>query len=135
MAPGDAEEAYYWSALGLRISWAFQIPTIVLSDKNLGESLYNFDRGLVGDPEAPDLLLPEENPDPGASAGQDPPYRRYALTGTGVSPLAFPPLPGSVIKVNSYEHDEAGITTESRQTAVMRKAPAQGGVSARALET
>ncbi|NLZ43452.1 MAG: 2-oxoacid:acceptor oxidoreductase subunit alpha [Clostridia bacterium] len=136
VAPGDAEEAYYWSALGLRISWAFQIPTIVLSDKNLGESLYNFDRGLVGDPEAPDLLLPEENPDPGASAGQDPPYRRYALTGTGVSPLAFPPLPGSVIKVNSYEHDEAGITTEDPPlTAVMQeKRLRKAEYLARALE-
>jgi 2-oxoglutarate ferredoxin oxidoreductase subunit alpha len=136
VAPGDAEEAYYWSALGLRISWEFQIPTIVLSDKNLGESLYNFDRGLVGDPEAPDLLTTEENPDFGASTGQDPPYRRYALTGTGVSPLAFPPFPGGVIKVNSYEHDEAGFTTEDpRQTAVMQeKRLRKAEYLARALE-
>ncbi|MDD4653726.1 MAG: pyruvate ferredoxin oxidoreductase, partial [Methanothrix sp.] len=31
---------------------------------------------------------------------------------TGVSPLAFPPLPGQVIKADSYVHDELGITTE-----------------------
>src|SRR5690554_8075675 len=73
-APGDAEEAYYWSALGLRISWEFQIPAIILSDKDLGESFYNFDRSLAGDPEAP-RLLPEENRNAGEKTGQDLPYR------------------------------------------------------------
>jgi len=134
-APGDAEEAYYWSALGLRISWEFQIPAIILSDKNLGESFYNFDRSLAGDPEAP-RLLPEENRNAGEKTGQDLPYRRYALTKTGVSPLAFPPLAGSVIKVNSYEHDEAGFTTEDPlQTTVMQeKRLRKAEYLARALE-
>jgi 2-oxoglutarate ferredoxin oxidoreductase subunit alpha len=136
VAPGDAEEAYYWSALGLRISWEFQIPALILSDKNLGESFFNFDRKLVEDPEAPDLLPAGENNKPGAGAGQDLPYRRYELTGTGVSPLAFPPLAGGVIKVNSYEHDEAGITTEDpRQTTVMQeKRLRKAEYLARALE-
>jgi 2-oxoglutarate ferredoxin oxidoreductase subunit alpha len=136
VAPGDAEEAYYWSALGLRISWEFQIPTIILSDKNLGESFYNFDRELAADPEAPVLLPEEENPDAGERTGQDLPYRRYALTGTGVSPLAFPPLAGGVIKVNSYEHDEAGITTEDphQTTAMQEKRLRKGEYLARTLE-
>ena len=136
VAPGDAEEAYYWSALCLRISWEFQIPTIILSDKNLGESFYNFDRELAADPEAPVLLPEEENPDAGERTGQDLPYRRYALTGTGVSPLAFPPLAGGVIKVNSYEHDEAGITTEDphQTTAMQEKRLRKGEYLARTLE-
>jgi 2-oxoglutarate ferredoxin oxidoreductase subunit alpha len=40
------------------------------------------------------------------------PYRRYALTESGVSPLAFPSAKGAVVKVNGYAHDESGITTE-----------------------
>jgi len=34
------------------------------------------------------------------------------VTENGVSPLAFPPVKNEIIKVNSYEHDEFGITTE-----------------------
>ena len=135
MAPGDAEEAYYWSALGLRISWEFQIPALILSDKNLGES-FLISTGSWLRPGSPDLLPAGENNKPGAGAGQDLPYRRYELTGTGVSPLAFPPLAGGVIKVNSYEHDEAGITTEDpRQTTVMQeKRLRKAEYLARALE-
>ena len=40
------------------------------------------------------------------------PYRRYAITESGVSPLAFPSAREAVVKVNSYAHDEAGITTD-----------------------
>ena len=38
-------------------------------------------------------------------------YRRYLDVADGISPLLFPPSK-EVIKWNSYEHDEAGITTE-----------------------
>jgi 2-oxoglutarate ferredoxin oxidoreductase subunit alpha len=31
---------------------------------------------------------------------------------SGISPLAFPGTGGAVVKVNSYAHDESGITTE-----------------------
>lgn len=121
-APGDAEEAYYWSALGLMISWEYQIPAIILSDKDLGESFYNFDRDLIGDLEALSRLHGLKNHTPGNNIRQGLPYRRYLLTETGVSPLAFPPFTAGAIKVNSYEHDEAGITTEDpRQTTVMQE--------------
>ena len=38
-------------------------------------------------------------------------YKRYLDTKDGISPLLFPPSK-EIIKWNSYEHDEAGITTE-----------------------
>ncbi|HXW98620.1 MAG TPA: pyruvate ferredoxin oxidoreductase, partial [Methanomicrobiales archaeon] len=56
------------------------------------------------------------------------PYRRYAVTETGVSPLAFPPAREAIVKANSYAHDEAGITTEDpgvaarMQEKILRKA-------------
>jgi len=86
VAPGDAEEAFYW-------------------DKNMGESVFNLDINMVED-------IPEESPFlwDGKS-----PYRRYLFTENGVSPLAFPPAQDVIIKVNSYEHDENGITTEDPQ--------------------
>jgi len=102
VAPGDTEEAYFWSAQALNLSWKYQIPSIILTDKNLGEGVFNFDIDSIPDikEEAP-LLWDRKSP-----------YKRYLNTESGVSPLAFVPEKDTVIKVNSYEHDESGITTE-----------------------
>jgi 2-oxoglutarate ferredoxin oxidoreductase subunit alpha len=102
VAPGDLEEAYYWAGAALSLSWRYQIPSIILYDKNLAEHGYNFDIDSV--PPLPDLPFP-------AWDGKSP-YRRYAITESGVSPLAFPGAPGAIVKANSYGHDEDGITTE-----------------------
>jgi len=109
VAPGDLEEAYYWSAQALNLAWKYQIPAIVLTDKNLNEGIGNFDISLVK--EMPEIPLPVWD-------GKVP-YKRYADRESGVSPLAFVPRKDAVIKVNSYEHDEFGITTE--ESAVTKK--------------
>jgi 2-oxoglutarate ferredoxin oxidoreductase subunit alpha len=112
VAPGDAEEAFYWAQIAMNIAWRFQIPSIVLTDKTLGEGVYSFDADSVEEvePYAPELWDGKK------------PYRRYEATKTGISPLAFAPSKGAVIKVNSYEHDERGITTEeSLLTTTMQK--------------
>ncbi|MDD5432570.1 MAG: 2-oxoacid:acceptor oxidoreductase subunit alpha [Candidatus Omnitrophica bacterium] len=102
VAPGDAEEAYFWSAVALNTCFKFQIPSFILTDKNLGEGLFNFDIDCIGE-------ITDENPSVWDRSSI---YKRYLDTETGISPLAFPPEKDQVIKVNSYEHDEAGITTE-----------------------
>lgn len=102
IAPGDAEEAYCAAQLALQISWKYQIPSIILTDKAMAEGAYSFDIGSCNE-------IKEE-----AAALWDgrPPYKRYANTDNGVSPLAFPGEKDAVTKANSYEHDEAGISTE-----------------------
>ncbi len=107
VAPGDLEEAYFWSAQALGLAWKYQVPAIILTDKNLNECIGNFELPQDGEMEvsAPSLW-----------DGKGP-YRRYANTETGVSPLAFVPRRDAVIKVNSYEHDESGITTEEGEMA------------------
>ncbi|MCF7907442.1 MAG: 2-oxoacid:acceptor oxidoreductase subunit alpha [Candidatus Omnitrophica bacterium] len=102
VAPGDAEESYYWSAMSMNISWKYQIPAIILTDKELGESTSNFDISLIGNVSEEEIAMRDGKL----------PYKRYALTDNGISPLAFPPVKNEMIKVNSYEHDEFGITTE-----------------------
>lgn len=103
VSPGDAEEAYYWSAMSMNISWKYQIPSIILSDKNMGEGVFNFDLNASGEiEEKPPVYWDGKNA-----------YKRYMVTENGVSPLSFPPAKGAIIKVNSYEHDENGITTEA----------------------
>ncbi len=39
-------------------------------------------------------------------------YGRYQITKDGISPMAFPGTPNTIVKATSYEHDEAGITIE-----------------------
>ncbi|MFA5156726.1 MAG: 2-oxoacid:acceptor oxidoreductase subunit alpha [Candidatus Omnitrophota bacterium] len=102
VAPGDAEEAYFWSAAALNMSSKYQIPSIILSDKTLAEGTYSFDIASAGEVSAEKFLLWDRQ-------GQ---YKRYLDAENGVSGLAFPSDKDAVVKINSYEHDEYGITTE-----------------------
>lgn len=107
VAPADPDEAYLWSARALDLAWRFQVPAIVLVDKTLCEGGYScsFDpaAGVVAPP-GPLEEIPRD------------PYLRYRVTESGVSPMLPIGTPGAVVKVNSYEHDEAGITIEDAGT-------------------
>jgi len=108
-APGDAEEAYYWSAMSINFAWKYQIPAIILCDKTLNEGTYSFDIDSVETINPPELFLWDQKGD----------YKRYQNTKNGVSPLGFPSDKNIAVKVNSYEHDESGITTEDKDLTVM----------------
>ncbi|MGQ9604356.1 MAG: 2-oxoacid:acceptor oxidoreductase subunit alpha [bacterium] len=100
-APGDPEQAFILTGFAMNMAWKYQIPTFVLSDKNLSESTYSFT--LRGD---------EVEPGEFSKWAGKGTYRRYEETENGVSPLTFPGDPRSVVKSTSYEHDQYGITTE-----------------------
>lgn len=102
IAPGDLEQAYFWSAASLSLAWKYQIPVIILSDKTLSESAYSFNLAEARD-------VPDIRPVLADGEGE---YKRYARTDGGISPLAFPPRSGTVVKANGYAHLESGITTE-----------------------
>lgn len=102
VAPGDAEEAYYWSGVAMNMAWKYQIPSIILTDKTLGLGFYSFDKNLV-----PEVKLEEELLWDGKEK-----YSRYKLTDDGISPMAYPSIKGQAIKVSGYTHDEDGITSE-----------------------
>lgn len=102
VAPGTTEEALCWSEVAMRIAWEFQVPAFILSDKTLSEGTYSTDLSLIPGITREELPLWDKTV----------PYRRYADTPSGISPLAFPGTGGAVVKVNSYAHDDAGITTE-----------------------
>ncbi len=112
VAPGDAEEAYYWSGTALNLAWKFQVPAFILTDKVVSESQYSFNIDLAADPsgELKEEIL--QAPLLWDGLGE---YKRYRYTETGVSPLTFPPQKGQVIKADSYTHNEEGITTEDPQ--------------------
>jgi 2-oxoglutarate ferredoxin oxidoreductase subunit alpha len=101
-APADPGEAYLWSAIAIRLSWKYQIPAFVLTDKTLSEGTYSIEVNRLVNLPAPDPVLWDGNGS----------YRRYRDIPSGVSPLAFPGRKDAIVKVNSYAHDEDGITTE-----------------------
>ena len=102
VAPGDAQEALFWSEIAMNMAWKFQIPAFILTDKTLSEGTFSVDPAAISDVRRGDS--------PVWSGSM--PYLRYADTPSGVSPLAFPGMKDAVIKVNSYAHDTAGITSE-----------------------
>jgi 2-oxoglutarate/2-oxoacid ferredoxin oxidoreductase subunit alpha len=108
VAPGDAEEAYYWSAMSMNFAWRYQVPAIILCDKTLNEGAYSFDIGLSGEIKIQGHLVWDKK-------GES---KKYQNKEDGISPLAFPADKEAVVKVNSYEHDEFGVTTEDLDLTV-----------------
>ncbi|MCQ1538005.1 2-oxoacid:acceptor oxidoreductase subunit alpha [Methanocalculus taiwanensis] len=105
IAPGTTEEAYEWSARAVHLAWQFQVPVFVLSDKNLGEH----PKSTSIDPAFAVPIASIRSP-----RGT---YARYCNMPDGISFFYPPPLSGNVVKVNSYTHDDVGITTEDPDLA------------------
>lgn len=112
IAPGDADEACFWAGKILNLSWKYQTPSILLIDKEISESTFNFDQNILD-------KIKYEKPLIWNKKGR---YLRYKNTKNGISPLAFPGEKGVISKANSYEHDEFGITVEDeKSTEKMQK--------------
>ncbi len=104
-SPGTVEEAYYLTAELLDLVWKFQTPGILLTEKHLSESSMTIDLNIDN------AKWAEPKMHNGGS------YKRYKDTVDGISPMLFPPS-NEIIKWNSYEHNEKGITTESADIIV-----------------
>lgn len=126
VAPGDAREAYIWAGRALNLAWKYQIPSIIMSDKTLSESLYSFEGDVDGEAKEEPLMLWDGNER----------YQRYLQTDSGISPLAFPPQKDQVIKTDSYMHDQQGITSEDPEVTreMSEKRQKKGQSLAREME-
>ncbi len=100
VAPGDTNEAFAYSALALDIAWKYQLPSIIILDKDLCEGTYSCDFDYKKSGIKPSLWR---------GKGE---YLRYLKTKDGISPLAFPGDKKAVVKGTSYEHDQFGISVE-----------------------
>lgn len=110
-SPDCFERAFLLAGELLDLAWQHQIPTILLTEKHLSESMINVNLP-VDDIQA---LQPEE-------AEYKAPYQRYAITESGVSPLKFPGEGNcdedDVIKWNSNEHEESGLRADEASVIV-----------------
>ncbi len=120
-APGDAAQGYECAAHALRLSWKYQVPSIILTDKNLAESTYTVEPSAMPD------TIPAQ---PMNDRNLEGLYARYTDTEDGVSAYAIPGDAGITVKVNSKTHNPGGISTDTPEGVAqciekqMRKLPA-----------
>lgn len=108
VAPSNPEETALWSGLLLNWSWQYQTPSILLIDKELSEGTFSVSKEVFkGIKKEKELLWDKKGE-----------YKRYQITESGISPLAYPGTKNAVIKASSYEHDEAGLTIEENELLI-----------------
>ena len=106
IAPGDAEESFYWSGKALNLAWKYQTPAILLVDKEVSESTFSVNKDIEKKVKIEKISL-TKNWENG--------YKRYKDAKEGISPLALPGQKNIISKATSYEHDEFGISTEEER--------------------
>jgi len=113
-SPDSIQRALSLAAELLALAWQFQIPTILLTEKQLSEGMTNL-------PPYPEDL-PSADPETAESGSE---YKRYQITPSGVSPLLFPGSensPNTVIKWSTHEHLESGLRTDkAREICIMKE--------------
>jgi 2-oxoglutarate/2-oxoacid ferredoxin oxidoreductase subunit alpha len=103
------EDAFYRFNKAFDLAEKYQIPVLFLSDQNFADTactvpLFDFTRLKY------DRHLADE-------AGLQRPYKRYRLTGSGISPRILPGrLAGETVLSDSDEHDENGNIIEDALT-------------------
>ncbi|HET9020165.1 MAG TPA: 2-oxoacid:acceptor oxidoreductase subunit alpha [Acetobacteraceae bacterium] len=105
LAPNSVADCLFTTHWAVSLAEHLQTPAIVLSDQSLGQS-----RAVIAPPAAlppPSTRLTAEPQEGG--------YLRYALTESGVSPMAIPGTPGGAYVADGLEHTERG--TPSAQAA------------------
>lgn len=102
LAPGDPKECFDLARKAFDLADTYQTPVIVMSDQYLADSSFSIGRFRI-DGKQP--LRPIVQTDEG--------YKRYRLTQEGISPRGVPGYGEGLVLVDSDEHTEEGLITES----------------------
>jgi len=105
-APGGIGEMIALTRRAFEIADRFQIPVFVLTDQYFADSVQVHEETILL--EVSRRAYPEF----------DATYKRYRLTGDGISPLTCPGLSDALVKLDSDEHDEEGKITEERSMRI-----------------
>ena len=110
LAPGSPEQALHLTNKAFDLAEKYQIPAFILSDQYLADSQWTYSSLDLDRITYQDWRLRDGLRD---GAGQ---YKRYALTQSGVSPLAVPGRSLRLVVDDSDEHDEEGHLIEDSLT-------------------
>lgn len=114
IAASDADSAYLLIQHAFNIAEEFQIPVMIMSEKQIAESLYNIGE-LPGNIEIKRGLIPANSVDRNVDELK---LERYATTETGVSPRWLPGTFKHTYVVNSDEHLADGTLTEEAEPVI-----------------
>jgi len=110
LAASDIESCYLLTQVGLNFAEKYQIPVLLLTEKQIAESFFQVDkmpeaieiqRHIISDQEAQNVKSED----------------RFAVTESGISPRWLPGQSESVYKANSDEHTGDGSLTEEADLA------------------
>ena len=99
VAPQSISDCVDTTRWAVQLAETLQTPAIVLSDQFLGQS-----RSITSVPESPGLPKTRVI----AKAVTDSSYQRYAITDSGVSPMAIPGIAGCGYTADGLEHKASG---------------------------
>jgi 2-oxoglutarate ferredoxin oxidoreductase subunit alpha len=98
VAPNSVSDCIAATEWAVGLAESLQLPAIVLSDQYFGQA-----RAVVDIPEKKDFQLRRITANP-----EEKGYQRYALTPSGISPMAIPGMAGCTYTADGLEHNERG---------------------------
>lgn len=99
VAPNSIADCVSATQWAVYLAEAMQSPAIVLSDQYFGQT-----RAVVDPPADIGLVTARLKPGAGEEG-----YKRYAITASGISPMAIPGNPGTAYTADGLEHNERGL--------------------------
>jgi 2-oxoglutarate/2-oxoacid ferredoxin oxidoreductase subunit alpha len=105
VAPLTVEDCFYATAMAFSLAERYQTPALLLTDQSMAtrvETVPPFDAARVEVLERIVASLNGHGPDAGL------PYRRYAFTESGISPVSLPGMAGGFYTAEGLEHTETG---------------------------
>jgi 2-oxoglutarate ferredoxin oxidoreductase subunit alpha len=99
LAPNSLADCLAATQWAVELAESLQAPVIVLSDQYFGQA-----RAVVDVPRPSDRSARRV-----VAEGNGQPYKRYAITPSGISPMALPGTPGLTYVADGLEHNERGL--------------------------
>jgi len=106
-APGTPDEAFEITSRAFHLSEKYQVPSIILMDQYLADSLFTTEKKLTA-PEYVERFIVQDDDIKNPTK-----YKRFTITANGVSPRALPCAGKALVVISSDEHREDGHISEA----------------------
>ncbi|MFQ6058740.1 MAG: 2-oxoacid:acceptor oxidoreductase subunit alpha, partial [Anaerolineae bacterium] len=101
LAPTSVEDCFYQTINAFNLAERYQMPVILLSDQSLSHRVETIPPFRLDEVKLSQRLLAPLDGGDG--------YERYAVTDTGVSPMALPGMAGGQYTAEGLEHEPSGV--------------------------
>jgi 2-oxoglutarate/2-oxoacid ferredoxin oxidoreductase subunit alpha len=112
-APSTAENAFWLTIKAFNTAEKYQVPVIIMTDHYLATSYFTVDKF-----DTSAIFIDRGLPLNEDEMGKLSEYKRHRITGSGISPRAFPMQSPALVVTDSDEHDEEGHLIEDAATRV-----------------